>query len=121
MDIHLRAIALDAVDPQRLGRFWSEVTGREIITSRPDLLRLASDTPGGPVLLFLRVPESKVVKDRIHLDLETEDRAAEVDRIMALGATFHSEVKETDHEWTVLQDPEGNEFCIIQALSTGTD
>lgn len=116
MDLRLRAVTIDASDPQNLARFWSEVTGREIITSRPDLARLASETPGGPVLLFLRVPEDKTAKDRIHLDLETRDRATEVDRIIALGATFHSEVKESEHEWTVLQDPEGNEFCIIQAV-----
>ncbi len=114
MDIKLRAVAFDAIDPQSLGRFWSEATGREIIASGPDLVRLASDVPGGPVLLFLRVPESKTVKDRIHLDLETANRAAEASRVIALGAKYHSEVKEPGHEWTVLQDPEGNEFCIIQ-------
>jgi hypothetical protein len=118
MDIRLRAVTFDAADPQSLARFWSDVTGREIITSGPDLARVKSEIPGGPALLFLRVPESKTVKDRIHLDLETGDRAAEVTRITALGAIFHSEVKGTTHEWTVLQDPEGNEFCIIQAVET---
>ena len=117
MDVHLRAVTFDAADPQSLARFWSEVTGREIIASDPNLARVQSETPGGPVLLFLRVPEPKAVKDRIHLDLETEDRAGEVSRIIALGATYHSEVKGTTHEWTVLQDPEGNEFCVIQSLA----
>lgn len=121
MDVHLRAVTFDATDPQSLARFWSAVTGREVITSNPDLARLARETPGGPVLLFLRVPESKIAKDRIHLDLETADRAAEVSRIIALGATFHSEVEGSTHEWTVLQDPEGNEFCIIQSLDADPD
>ena len=121
MGVQLRAVTFDSVDPQSLGRFWSAVTGREVVTSRPDLARLAGETPGDPVLLFLRVPEHKAVKDRIHLDLETSERAAEVDRIIALGATFHSEVKESEHEWTVLQDPEGNEFCIIQSITPDPD
>lgn len=116
MDLSLRAVTIDASDPQSLARFWSDVTDREIITSRPELARLASETPGGPVLLFLRVPEDKTVKDRIHLDFETQDRATEVGRVIALGATFHCEVRESEHEWTVLQDPEGNEFCIIQSV-----
>ena len=116
MDIRLRAITFDTADPQSLARFWSAVTGREVVDSGPDLARVSSEVPGGPALLFLRVPESKTVKDRIHLDLETEDRAAEVSRVIALGATFHSEVKGSTHEWTVLQDPEGNEFCIIQSV-----
>ena len=116
MDIRLRAITFDTADPQSLSRFWSAVTGREIITSMSDLARLESGIPGGPALLSLRVPEHKVVKDRIHLDLETADRAAEVSRIIALGATFQNDVKGSKHEWTVLQDPEGNEFCVIQSL-----
>lgn len=116
MDIRLRAITFDSTDPQSLCRFWSAVTGREIIDSGPDLARLENETPGGPALLFLLVPEDKLTKDRIHLDLETEDRDAEVSRIIALGATFHSEVQGTTHEWSVLQDPEGNEFCVIQSL-----
>lgn len=115
MALQLRAVTIDALDPAVLGQFWSAVTGREIIASRPDLVRLASETPDGPVLLFLKVPESKSAKDRIHLDLETDDRAAEVERIMELGATYHSEVDEPGHAWTVLQDPEGNEFCVIEA------
>ena len=117
MNIRLRAVTFGAAEPQSLAIFWSAVTGREVIDSDPDLARVESEIPGGPALLFLRVPESKTVKDRIHLDLETEDRAAEVSRVIALGATFHSEVKGSTHEWTVLQDPEGNEFCIIQSLA----
>lgn len=116
MDIRLRAVTIDAADPHGLARFWSAVTGREIIATGPGLARVASTIQDGPVLLFLSVPELKTVKDRIHLDLETDDRAAEVKRIMDLGASYHSEVQETNHAWTVLQDPEGNEFCVIQAM-----
>lgn len=121
MDVRLRAVTFDATDPQSLSRFWSAVTGREIVASMPDLAPVESGTPGGPALLFLRVPERKVVKARIHLDLETEDRTAEVSRIIALGATFHSEVEGSTREWIVLQDPEGNEFCDIQSLDADPD
>ncbi len=111
----MRAVAFDAADPPSLARFWAAVTDREIINSRPDLARLKSETPGGPVLLFLRVPEGKTVKNRVHIDFTSEDRVAEVERVVGLGATIHSDVKEPGYEWTVLQDPEGNEFCIVQA------
>ena len=62
-------------------------------------------------LVFVRVPEEKAVKNRVHLDLGADDREAEVQRLLALGAR-----RVADHgSWTVMQDPEGNEFCVVQA------
>ncbi|HET9556055.1 MAG TPA: VOC family protein, partial [Actinomycetota bacterium] len=77
----------------------------------------------GPRLYFQRVPEAKTAKNRVHLDLEVSGRgipleevrrqvAAAVERAVAAGATKVREVDEADEHWVVLQDPEGNEFCL---------
>lgn len=64
----------------------------------------------GPTLFFQQVPEPKTVKNRVHLDVEAPDQQAEVDRLLALGATVHS----VHERWTTMLDPEGNEFCVAQ-------
>ncbi|MDV9201856.1 VOC family protein [Streptomyces sp. Wh19] len=68
----------------------------------------------GRRLLFQRVPEAKTVKNRLHLDVHAgpERREAEVERLVGLGATVLREVAEQGGAWTVLSDPEGNEFCV---------
>jgi hypothetical protein len=65
---------------------------------------------------FFRVPEGKAVKNRLHLDLRPEDQAAEVDRLLALGAR-KVDIGQGSPTWVVLADPEGNEFCILRALT----
>jgi predicted enzyme related to lactoylglutathione lyase len=67
----------------------------------------------GPRLLFQVVPEDKVVKNRVHLDVAVPDRQAEIQRLVELGGTRLRDVEEDGEAWTVLQDPEGNEFCIF--------
>ncbi|MFD7134723.1 VOC family protein [Streptomyces sp. NPDC059894] len=68
----------------------------------------------GRRLLFQRVPEAKTGKNRLHLDLHPGDgrRAAEVERLTALGASVLREVRDPSGEWVVMADPEGNEFCV---------
>ncbi|MEU6928509.1 VOC family protein [Streptomyces sp. NPDC046374] len=74
----------------------------------------ASDTGLGRRILFQRVPEPKTVKNRLHMDLhpEADDRAAEVARLTALGASTVRDVAEPGGSWVVMSDPEGNEFCV---------
>jgi len=69
-----------------------------------------------PGLLFVRVPEAKSVKNRLHLDFRPDDRDAEVQRLLALGAT-RAEVGQGEQSWVVLTDPEGNEFCVLSSRS----
>ena len=69
-------------------------------------------SPAG--LLFGAVPEAKTVKNRLHLDFRPDDRDAEVERLLALGAT-RADVGQGDESWVVLADPEGNEFCVLSA------
>ena len=70
-----------------------------------------------PDLLFLRVPEDKTTKNRLHIDLRPDDQAAEVARLEALGATRVSVGQGDDVSWVVLADPDGNEFCVLRALT----
>jgi hypothetical protein len=108
-------VTFDCADPERLARFWSEVTGYERMEESTDeVVGLhAPDHRGVRRILFFKVPEPKKVKNRVHVDLASKDPAAEIDRLITLGAT-----KVEDREgglgnrWTVMLDPEGNEFCI---------
>lgn len=65
-----------------------------------------------------RVAEPRAGKSRLHLDLYTEDQAAEVSRLLALGATLHSRTPEPGEDFIVLADPEGNLFCVVDARPT---
>ena len=122
MALRIQSTAIDARDPAAQGRFWAEVLGWRITEDEPD--EVALEPPAGspedgivPDLLFLAVPEGKTVKNRLHLDLRPEDQAAEVARIEALGATRVDIGQGEDVTWVVLADPEGNEFCVLRALT----
>ncbi|MEV0697448.1 VOC family protein [Saccharopolyspora sp. NPDC050389] len=113
----LRHVSIDCADPYGLATFWSKVTGWPISgEDRPGdpevLLEAPSPVPG---LLFLRVPEGKGVKNRIHFDwMPTERlRDEEVERILGLGATLHEDHRTADGlGWVTLLDPISNEFCV---------
>jgi len=72
-----------------------------------------------PDLLFLKVPEQKELKNRLHLDLRPEDQDAEVARLEALGARQVSVGQGVAATWVVMADPDGNEFCVLRALRPG--
>jgi catechol 2,3-dioxygenase-like lactoylglutathione lyase family enzyme len=106
-------VTFDCADPRRLAAFWSAVTGYEPIEERDDFVALGAPDPRGVRrLLFFRVPEPKVAKNRVHVDLASKEPAAEVDRLVALGATRGAHRVGNGTSWTVMLDPEGNEFCI---------
>lgn len=92
-------------------RAWRDLAGSGTPTTRTT--RTAGRASGSR-LLFQRVPEAKTVKNRLHLDVHAgpERREAEVERLVGLGATVLREVAEQGGVWTVLSDPEGNEFCV---------
>jgi predicted enzyme related to lactoylglutathione lyase len=112
--LQLANITFDAADPQKLAAFWAEATGRKIEESQPYFAMLAADASGAR-MLFLKVPEGKTGKNRMHVDFGAPDREAEVARLVALGATRGETHDEHGINWTVMQDPEGNEFCVAQA------
>ena len=109
--MHLKNITFDAHDPQRLASFWAAATGNTLAASTAFFASL-DPAAGGPMWLFLAVPENKTAKNRVHLDFHTADRPSEVARLVGLGATEHGTRTEWGVEWTVLRDPEGNEFCV---------
>jgi Glyoxalase-like domain len=107
-------ITFDCEDPLRLGGFWAEVLGRPLDDgSDAGFASIGGNDPQRieAAWNFERVPETKAAKNRVHLDLVDPDPLA-VDRIAGLGATIVAEHELSNHRWTVMQDPEGNEFCI---------
>lgn len=104
-------LAVDCSDPPSLVDFWAALFGGEVERFPDGDARLRP--PGGPVLDFLRVPDAKSVKNRLHLDLNTTDLAAAVEQALALGATTADDVY-VGSGWQVLRDPEGNEFCLLE-------
>jgi hypothetical protein len=109
------AVVSDCADPRAMARFWDAATDWTVHEVTGDCAVLRSAKGVGPYLEFLRTPDVKTVKNRIHLDLRPypgDDQAAEVARLRALGAT-DIDVGQGDVPWTVLADPEGNEFCVL--------
>ncbi|GAA3396721.1 VOC family protein [Streptomyces roseoviridis] len=111
----VRHVTIDCSDAYALAGFWAQVLDSKISDDdRPGDPEALVDTPGGG-LLFIQVPEKKSVKNRIHLDLQPQDRTRdeEVERLLALGATLFDDQRRPDGTgWVVLTDPEGNEFCV---------
>ncbi len=104
-------VTFDCADPQKLAEFWSKATGYHVKESNEYMATLAPER-GRPNLLFIKVPEPKTVKNRVHLDVAVSDIEAEATRLIELGATRGESYQESGFAWTVMADPEGNEFCI---------
>lgn len=118
MTVVFAHITFDSVDAKALATFWAKALGQEVDDEAEVWFASINFRPGGgtgPAWLFSQVPEPKTAKNRMHLDLLCEDRDSEADRLVTLGATKVREVDEWDHQWTVMADPEGNEFCISKA------
>ncbi len=109
----IKYVTFDCADPQGLSSFWSEVTGYRSVAEEDGFAALAApDHRGVRGILFWRVPEPKTAKSRIHVDLATKDPEDEIERLIALGATMVEFREGNGTSWTVMLDPEGNEFCI---------
>jgi Glyoxalase-like domain len=119
MALRLVQIAMNARDDSALGRFWAEALGWTISSEEPGVTNLEPEgftypDPIAVCLDIIAVPEPKTVKNRVHIDLATTSAAHQADlvaRLQALGAT-PADVGQGDVSWTVLADPEGNEFCV---------
>src|SRR6478752_5628828 len=106
----VKSVTFDCAEPLRLASFWAAALGSNVDEdSTDDRAWVEPAGWGGPTLWFQRVPETKTAKNRQHFDLRAmESVAAEVDRLVALGAS----VIGGDGELVVMADPEGNEFCV---------
>ncbi len=122
VSLRIQCLCIDTSDPARLASFWQAALGWRRTYEEPDEVVL--EPPAGspwagvvPDLLFLRVPEQKTGKNRLHLDLRPEDQAAEVSRLEKLGARRVDVGQGADVSWVVLADPDGNEFCVLPRLT----
>jgi catechol 2,3-dioxygenase-like lactoylglutathione lyase family enzyme len=104
-------VVIDTRDPQLVAGFWAQALGREIVDDWGGFVRLAPDR-AGTQLAFAAVPEAKTVKNRVHLDLTAVDRQRASEELIAIGATMIETRSQDGHRWSVMADPEGNEFCL---------
>jgi predicted enzyme related to lactoylglutathione lyase len=122
MDIRIQCLSIDTADPAQIASFWEAALGWRRTFDEPDQVCL--EPPAGsaedgvaPDLLFLRVPEGKDVKNRLHLDLRPKDQAAEIARLESLGARRVDIGQGDEVSWVVLADPDGNEFCVLRPVT----
>jgi hypothetical protein len=116
MATSLIAISVDGSDVTKLARFWAEVLDRPVNPGATDSLA-AITARDGLRLMFHRVPEGKVVKNRVHPDLATSDYDAETDRLIKLGAVQLNDIEQGGSRWRTFADPEGNEFDLVATSS----
>jgi predicted enzyme related to lactoylglutathione lyase len=113
----IRAITVDCANPARLAEFWAAALDYKLQEADDEGALIVDSRHQGTRMLFLKVPEGKAVKNRVHLDLgPTDTHDAEVDRLLKLGARVFKSFRENNSGWTVMQDPEGNEFCVESGM-----
>ena len=120
MPLTLHHVVVDTHDLPALARFWAAALDWKILSEREREIVIGPDENAPVGMCFMPVADVKTVKNRLHLDLTTgaADREAEIGRLLALGAR-RVDVGQTGQEsWTVLADPEGNEFCVIRPKTT---
>ncbi len=111
--LNLNEVVFDCADPAGLARFWGAVFGTEAVVRSHDWAYIESESTRTRIA-FQKVPEGKVVKNRLHLDVEVDDLAAETARVVGLGArTLAAVMTDEQGSFQVLADPEGNEFCLV--------
>jgi len=121
MATRLGNVTFDCDDVLKLAAFWSAVLGRPLDQGSSEVFASIGGTDGErrePAWYFARVTEPKLAKNRVHVDLVNPDPGA-IDELVRLGATVIGQRQLPGHPWTVLQDPEGNEFCIAAKSFTG--
>jgi hypothetical protein len=128
MTVRIASVTFDCADALTLGRFWAAALGRPLepkassdhatigFAGRRDTVGWAPvERDNDPTWMFVKVAEPKIAKNRMHLDLMTPDPETEVARLVTLGATRVADMDEYGYTWTVMADPEGNEFCVAKA------
>lgn len=130
MTLHWYTVVVDARDPRALGHWWAQTMGYQVIYEEdhevvlvPGWLEQDSwpDIPWerrSQGMVFVSVPEDKTIKNRLHIDLAphtSQDRDAEITALLDRGATRVQVGQDDSVTWTVLADPEGNEFCVLSS------
>lgn len=115
MSLRLTSIVLDCQDPRKLSEFWEAAISYKISGVHNQYVVLTDPAKKGPALILQGVSEARTGKNRMHWDwaaASAEDYQAEIARLEGLGATRTREIHEMGINWAVMQDPEGNEFCV---------
>jgi hypothetical protein len=115
MNLSVLGLSIDCTDPLSQAEFWSEVLGRPVNpgANGQDAAIDPTSPSSGPRLAFHKVPEAKTVKNRLHLDLITDEFDTESKRLTGLGATAIRDIEKSAARWTTFADPEGNEFDLV--------
>ncbi len=119
----LLGIVVDCRDSLSQADWWAAVLGHQVSERNADEYLVRDPSGGGTPLYFMNVPEPKTVKNRLHVDITTDESIEdEVARLVALGGTLVEMRQDPDtlanpDTWAVMQDPEGNEFCVLNADS----
>ncbi len=114
------AVMHDTIDLDGAVSFWTEMLGLDVLYRADNYAYLSRLSEDGPMLAFQLVPEPRPGKNRLHLDVRVDDRSAFRARVEELGGSYVDEVREGDFPpWTVMADPQGNEFCIYEAQAEG--
>ena len=120
-NLRIQCITIDAHDLKKIASFWAaaldwKITFEDENEISLELLDESPEVGRIPDILFIKVPDDKVVKNRLHFDLRPQDQATEVSRLESLGAK-KIEIGQSDYDgttWVVMADPEGNEFCVLR-------
>lgn len=120
-NLRIQCITIDAHDLKKIASFWAaaldwKITFEDENEISLELLDESPEVGRIPDILFIKVPDDKVVKNRLHLDLRPQDQSIEVARLESLGAK-KIEIGQSDYDgttWVVMADPEGNEFCVLR-------
>ena len=123
MSLNITWVTIDCAEPAPIARWWAEALGWTVAYKSDDEY-VIEPPEAGPYawrLLFIKVPDTKSVKNRLHLDLRPDDQAAQVTRLEALGAKRIDIGQGDSVPWVVMADPFRNEFCVLRALREGED
>jgi len=118
MSVTVEHVVFDAANALSIARFWAEILERDVDPDSTEYFATvgrSGDVALQPVFMFIQVPEGRVGKNRLHVDLASTDRTADVQRAIAAGATHVGDFDEYGAVWTTLRDPEGNVFDIAQS------
>jgi predicted enzyme related to lactoylglutathione lyase len=115
VSVRFREVVIDCADPRSLARFWEAATGYAVENDLDDWASIVGEGDRDIRIAFQKVPEGKVVKNRVHVDLSAPDEEAEARRIESLGATRLWVSDDPEDPFVVLADPEGNEFCVVRS------
>jgi catechol-2,3-dioxygenase len=120
MPVRLHHIVIDAHDLPGVARFWTQALGWQVLSERENEIVIGTGENAPARMCLMPVTDPTTVNSRVHLDLTSSaaDRDQEIDRLLALRARRAGIGQTGAESWTVLADPEGNEFCVVRPKDT---